>query len=583
MKSSCLYIVSLVAACPGAFSTLAAQPAAAAPPPPPPVQLTSRDVTVTKGSGVQFTVTGGDPSLPFQWSGAASGSTGATVMVTFNTPGPQQVFVYQGDISHALDPGKHDSVTVMVLASAATSRDSTGVSPQAATSAQKDLLAASSDFNLAQNLSTYNPTAAVQAAGTAAQKYQAVATDLGSNKTGAAAAANRTATLAAQAAQQYANDLNQASSTGNGVYGQAAEKDAGITNRLNSALVREVAVTSTPHATNHFFVWLGYEMANPYLFTPPSTTTTTTNSASTTTTTTTGSTTTTTTSSGSTTTTTPTKPAGNGTIQPKTTSNLLLEADYVNRLAWDPVRQLVVSNESDVGLVWSALYDPKYWDFEAQAFFSMNTPTSSSSGGSSGTTQYQATSLVGTGDFGVEGGMGQNFWLLNTSRYNFQTVDLEERFWGITDRSTYHSHREEFLGLGYNVGYMVTKLSTDPVRLTMRAGIDWMDSVTFVPSYLGTNSTSVATQHNSPVYVQAPYLSYQGSVTVPIGQSNYLEAGGRLYFGPSRHAAPWSSYVGYSIPLDNLFKTLGLPSNSSTPGSTGTTGDQATPTSTENP
>lgn len=304
--------------------------------------------------------------------------------------------------------------------------------------------------------------------------------------------------------------------------------------------------TKLPDPVSHFFVSAGYQVANPYAFVPRGASTTTT----------------VTTSGGSTTTTTTTTPppaGANGSIKPSTTSGLFLELDYLNRLAWDPVRYQRFKGDGNNNY-WGPILNPlslANWDVESRLFFSLSSSGNNSSGstsGASGTTSSgtttSATTLVGSGDFGAEVAATQNFLLLDRDIKNIQTVGLEERWGGSSDRSGFRNHSEEFVGLDYTIGHWLEG-NPEPIRLNFRGGYAWLDTVSFVN---GT-STEIGTINGTPNYSQKGYCSIQSEVLVPLGKSAFLTVGGRVYFGHTR-PAPWTSYIGYTIELPALAQAL---------------------------
>jgi len=303
----------------------------------------------------------------------------------------------------------------------------------------------------------------------------------------------------------------------------------------------------------HFFVWAGYQVANPFVFSPagPATTNSSTTVVS-------GGTTTTTTQ----TTTTPPAAGTNGSIKPSTTYGGILEMEYLNRLAWDPLRiqRLDISN---VG--WLDPLDLKHWDIESHAFFSLGSPPSSSTttagGAQSSMSNISATALEGSGNFGVELALAQDCFVINPDPGNFQTIGIEERFSGVSDRTSYRNHAEWFAGFDYTIGSLITKDATEPLRFNVRAGLDELDTVSFV-SPTSTSSQSVYTENGAPVFSQKLYGSIQSEALIPLGNNAFLVVGGRIYLGPTR-PAPWTSYIGYSFDISSIAKAFGAPGKSS--------------------
>lgn len=322
-------------------------------------------------------------------------------------------------------------------------------------------------------------------------------------------------------------------------------------------VTRAVTGAVTPPApVDHFFTWIGYEVANPFVFTPAGPMTTTTSTSTTT-----GGTTTTTT----TTTTSKAAAPAYGTVKPSTTSGLTLEADYLNRLAWDPRR--------GAALIGAQALNPlnlRNWDVEARLFFSLASPPSSSSssgsgssggsssgGGSSGAGTVSATSLEGSGNFGAEVAVAQNFYVANSDPTNFQTIGLEERVGGISDRSNFRNHSEEFIGMDYTVGSMLSSSAAEPLRLNVRAGASWLDTVAFV-NPADTTSTTVYTVNGAPEFFHKGFGTFQCEALIPLSSSAFITVGGRVYVGTTR-PAPWTSYIGYTLDIGSLAQALSLP------------------------
>lgn len=305
-------------------------------------------------------------------------------------------------------------------------------------------------------------------------------------------------------------------------------------------------VAEAAPGVDHFFVWLGYQVANPFAFTAaqPST-------ATTSTTTMTGGTSTTAT----TTTTTPPAPGTNGTIKPNTTYGVALELDYLNRLAWDPSRNARFVEAQPLNP-----FDPRNWDIETRLFFSLSTPpstaTTSSTGAQTSSPTVSATALEGAGNFGGEVAVTQNLYVARADPANFQTIGIEERFSGVSDRSSYRNHPEEFVGLDYSIGSFVTPNATEPLRVNFRVGADWLDTVSFT-NPTSTSSQQVYTANGAPVFYQKGFGSIQSEALVPLGNNSFLAVGGRVYLGTTR-PAPWTSYVGYSIDIGSIAQALGL-------------------------
>lgn len=315
-------------------------------------------------------------------------------------------------------------------------------------------------------------------------------------------------------------------------------------------LSKALAITTAPNVS-HFFVSAAYQVSDPYVFSPPGPSTMTTSTSSTS-----GGTTTTTT-----TTTTSPPSITNGTIKPSTTSGILLELDYLNRLAWDRSRTQKIADsdrwKGDLLKPW----DLNNWDIEGRLFFSLSPAaggSSTSTSGSSTTTSsgpnVSATALEGSGNFGAEVAVVQNVLISNDDPDNFQTFGLEERFGGLSDRSSYRNHAEEFVGVNYTVGLKSSSASnSEPLRLNFRAGYDWLDTV----SFLNETNTQIITVNGAPQFGQRGFETIQSEALVPVGTNAFITVGGRVYFGTGR-PAPWTSYIGYTIDLPSLAQALHL-------------------------
>jgi hypothetical protein len=233
-----------------------------------------------------------------------------------------------------------------------------------------------------------------------------------------------------------------------------------------------------------------------------------------------------------------------------------LEFDYINRYVFRPPRELERQQHGDL----FGFEFVKPWehapDIEARIGFNFANST--------GTSNYTASTMVGSGDFYSDTRVGLPLFR-HTTKAQRQQISLEGEGGMTTDKSFMAVHPSAFVGLGYQTSFRphIGSSSTNVCGfLSGRLGAGWID----VPSTTGSVPGGVGVKldgNGLPVFHLDPSPCFGVLLVYPITESLFLELDSNTYI---RHEpANWNVSVGFVIPLGKVASIITSPFSSSSP------------------
>lgn len=163
--------------------------------------------------------------------------------------------------------------------------------------------------------------------------------------------------------------------------------------------------------------------------------------------------------------------------------------------------------------------------------------------------EKDTSAIVGSGDFGLEVTVSR---LL--ARRLHQDLDANEGAYSIgidlsyglnTDRNSFDAHERIVVGPSYTASRAQGERW---LLFTSRIGPALLDTVKFQSKA----TREIALEHDDvPRFRLHPAAAFEVELFYPIGTDATITLGTRAYVGV--RPAPWTVYIGYSIPISNLF------------------------------
>ena len=216
-------------------------------------------------------------------------------------------------------------------------------------------------------------------------------------------------------------------------------------------------------------------------------------------------------------------------VASNSTAGRFLAMEFADRLAWDPIRGAKYRDKAEP--FW------ENWDFEAAAAFNFSSSSAT------------ASSVLGSGAFSAEVTVGKYLWSFSTDKDWFHTLDLDMSAGATSDSQALNNHESYFVGLNNIFGIAD---GNQTLRWDFRGGYANIRVAKLVP---GTLQTVQFSSDGVPLYKGQSCFTFQTELFLPVSATTYLTFGGRTYFhGGSSN--PWTAYIGYTVPVSTVYKSL---------------------------
>jgi len=170
--------------------------------------------------------------------------------------------------------------------------------------------------------------------------------------------------------------------------------------------------------------------------------------------------------------------------------------------------------------------------------------------GTSGSSNFSATTIAGGSDFYANAAIGWPFWrYTSTNDHTAMQLTLETAGGANTEKSFLAVHPNAFVGPGFQWRFLAHDNSFG--FLCARAGYGWID----IPRFTSASDTDIVVVGGLPKFDLKGSPSLGVFFAYPLGNV-FLNVGADVYFRDN--PAPWSITVGTTIPVENILTTFGI-------------------------